>query len=97
MESVFSSGISLNTHFASVGSLSQKETLSQVQSQVKSFGICSGKIDIEASFLRILRFPLPILIPPTAPYLLFILSLFMAVQPLGSWPLFQFLNPIRSR
>jgi hypothetical protein len=37
-------------------------------SHVIPSGIYSEKSDIEAGFLRILRFPLPILIPPTAPY-----------------------------
>jgi hypothetical protein len=35
--------------------------------QVKSCGICGGQSDTVAGFLRVLRFPLPILIPPTAP------------------------------
>jgi hypothetical protein len=35
-----------------------------VHSQVRSCGICGGQSGIEARFLRVLRFPLPILIPP---------------------------------
>jgi hypothetical protein len=37
----------------------------RVQSQVKSCGICGGQSG--PGFLRVLWFPLPILIPPTAP------------------------------
>jgi hypothetical protein len=39
----------------------------RVQSQVGSCGICGGLSDTGTSFLRVVRFPLPILIPPTAP------------------------------
>jgi hypothetical protein len=39
----------------------------RVRSQVMSCGICGGKRGTGAVFLRVLRFPLPILIPPTAP------------------------------
>jgi hypothetical protein len=39
----------------------------RVRSQVKSRGICGGQSGAGASFLWVLRFPLPILIPPTAP------------------------------
>jgi hypothetical protein len=37
----------------------------RVRSQVRSCGICGGQSGTEAGFLRVLRFPLPILIPPT--------------------------------
>jgi hypothetical protein len=40
----------------------------RVRAQVKSCGICGGQSDTAARFLRVLRFPLPILIPPTAPH-----------------------------
>jgi hypothetical protein len=33
-----------------------------------SCGICGGLSDTGADFLRLLRFPLPILIPPTTPH-----------------------------
>jgi hypothetical protein len=32
-----------------------------------SSGICGGQSGAEAGFLRVLRFPLPIFIPPIAP------------------------------
>jgi hypothetical protein len=39
----------------------------QVRALVRSCGICGGQSDTGAGFLRVLRFPLPILIPPIAP------------------------------
>jgi hypothetical protein len=38
-------------------------------SHVKSCGICDGQNGSGADFLRVHRFPLPILIPPTSPHL----------------------------
>jgi hypothetical protein len=40
----------------------------RVRSHVKSCGICGGQSGTGAGFLRVLRFPLPFLIPPTAPH-----------------------------
>jgi hypothetical protein len=37
-----------------------------VRSQVTSCGICGGQSGVWGGFLRVFRFPLPILIPPTA-------------------------------
>jgi hypothetical protein len=39
-----------------------------VRFQVRSCGICGGRSDIGAGFLRVLRFLMPILIPPNVPY-----------------------------
>jgi hypothetical protein len=39
-----------------------------VRAQVRSCGICGGQSVIGAGFFQVLRFPLPILIPPTAPH-----------------------------
>jgi trimethylamine:corrinoid methyltransferase-like protein len=33
-----------------------------------SCGVCGGQSGARAGFLQVLRFPLPILIPPAAPY-----------------------------
>jgi hypothetical protein len=40
----------------------------RVRAKVRSCGICDGQNGTEAGFLRVLRFPLPVLIPPTAPH-----------------------------
>jgi hypothetical protein len=39
-----------------------------IRAQARSCGICGGQSYIGARFLRVLRFHLPILIPPTAPH-----------------------------
>jgi hypothetical protein len=40
----------------------------RVRSQMKSCGICGGQSEAGAGFLRVLRFPLRILIPPIVPH-----------------------------
>jgi hypothetical protein len=40
----------------------------RVRAQIRSCGICCERSGPGADFLRVLRFPLPILIPPTAPH-----------------------------
>jgi hypothetical protein len=40
----------------------------RVRAHVRSCGICGGQSDTGADFLQVLRFPLPIIIPPTAPH-----------------------------
>jgi hypothetical protein len=40
----------------------------RVRSQVRSCGICGGQSGSGAGFLRVLQCPLPIIIPPNAPY-----------------------------
>jgi hypothetical protein len=40
----------------------------RVRAHVRLCGICGGQNGTGAGFLRVLRFPLPIFIPPTAPH-----------------------------
>jgi hypothetical protein len=48
--------------------------VAQVPSQVRSCEVRGGRSGAAASFLRVLRFPLPIFLPPNAPYLSVILG-----------------------
>jgi hypothetical protein len=41
--------------------------VARVQTRVWSSGICGGQSGAGAGFLRVLRFPLPIFIPPNSP------------------------------
>jgi hypothetical protein len=43
-------------------------TAAWVRSRVWSSGICGGQSGAGTGFLRVLRFPLPILIPQNSPY-----------------------------
>jgi hypothetical protein len=40
----------------------------RIRAQVRSCGMCGGQNGTGTGFLRVLRFPVPILIPPTAPH-----------------------------
>jgi hypothetical protein len=40
----------------------------RVRAQVRSYEICDGRSGTVARFLRVLRFPLPVLIPSIAPH-----------------------------
>jgi hypothetical protein len=40
----------------------------RVRAHIRSCGICGGQSSTGAGFFQVLRFPLPILIPPTAPH-----------------------------
>jgi hypothetical protein len=43
------------------------DAAARVRARVRSCGICGGQSGIGEGFLRVLRFPLPICIPPIAP------------------------------
>jgi hypothetical protein len=67
---VLSSRIESKPTFGRVIALAVSRRLStaaaRVRARVRSCGICGGPIGTGAGFLRVLRFPLPILIPPIA-------------------------------
>jgi hypothetical protein len=58
----------LGRNIAQVGSRWHPTAAARVRSQVKSCRICGKQSGAGAGFLRVLRFPLPILITPTAPH-----------------------------
>jgi hypothetical protein len=53
-------------------------------------GFCGGQSGAGAGFLRVLRFPLPIFIPPIAPKIIFIYHRGLYNRP--KWPQYQRLN-----
>jgi hypothetical protein len=53
---------------AQAGSRRLSTVAARVRARVRSCEICGGQSGIGAGFFRVLRFPLPILIPPTAPH-----------------------------
>jgi hypothetical protein len=65
----------MTMHYPSVVSVALKEqtyicTLQQTYTAIlvlRTGGICGGQSGAGAGFLRVLRFPLPIFIPPIAP------------------------------
>jgi hypothetical protein len=74
-ESLGNSGTYLTNLFTTSLGLATAQTVSRrlptatamVRAQVMSCGICGGQNGTGAGFLRVFRFPLPIIIPPTVP------------------------------
>jgi hypothetical protein len=60
--------LNLSRAIAQAVSLRLPTTAARVRAQVRSCGVCGGQSGIGTGFLRVLRFPLPIPIPPTAPH-----------------------------
>jgi hypothetical protein len=60
-----SKGIFLGRTIAQAVSQRLPTLAARVRAQVRSCGICGGQSGTGAGVLRALRFPLPILIPPT--------------------------------
>jgi hypothetical protein len=63
-----SSKISLSRAIAQAVSRRLPTAAARVRTQLRSCGICCGQSGTGAGFLRVLRFPLPIRIPPVAPH-----------------------------
>jgi hypothetical protein len=51
-----------------IGRAIAQEVSRWLRARVRSCEICDGQSGTGAGFLRVLRFPLPIFIPPTAPH-----------------------------
>jgi hypothetical protein len=60
--------VRLGCAIAQVVSRRIPNSAARIRAQVSSCGICGGESDIVVSFLRVLWFPLPVLIPATAPH-----------------------------
>jgi hypothetical protein len=71
---IINTPITYFTNFASANNIDSQDgsaitqAVSRVLSQVKSCGICGGQSGAVVGFLRVFRFHLPILTPPTAPH-----------------------------
>jgi hypothetical protein len=65
---LFQSTISSGRAIAQAVSSRLPTAAARVRAQVRKFEICDLQSGTGAGFLRLLRFPLPIVIPPTAPH-----------------------------
>jgi hypothetical protein len=59
-------------------------TAARIRVEVRSCGICGRQSGTEAGFLRVLRFLLPILIPPSAPHSSSIIRSWYS-RPVSGW------------
>jgi hypothetical protein len=66
--SIFSYLLNEGCHLPQTVSHRLLTAAARIRTQVRSYGICGGQSGSEVRFLRVLRFPLPILIPPIAPH-----------------------------
>jgi hypothetical protein len=69
--SVTNTGLSINNRFGRAIAQAVSRWLptaaARVQTRARSSGICGRQSGTGAGFLRVLRFPLPIFIPPNSP------------------------------
>jgi hypothetical protein len=70
VETFLATAVSLGLDRAIAHAVSRRlpTAAARVRAQVRSCAICGGQSGTGARFLRVLRFPLAILIPPTAPH-----------------------------